>query len=64
MLFRSALHVAEGTDSPATCKADLQAKWRRWFAEVGVTVPEALPVEIDPAYAVDAKDLAAKGIFL
>ena len=55
---------AEGTDSPATCKADLQAKWRRWFAEVGVTVPEALPVEIDPAYAVDAKDLAAKGIFL
>ncbi len=55
---------AEGADSPATCKADLQAKWRRWFAEVGVTVPESLPLEIDPAYAVDAKDLAEKGIFL
>ena len=55
---------AEGADSPATCKADLQAKWRRWFAEVGVTVPETLPLEIDPAYAVDAKDLSAKGIFL
>ena len=55
---------AEGSDSPATCKADLQAKWRRWFAEIGVTIPATLPVEIDPAYAVDAKDLAAKGIFL
>lgn len=55
---------AEGSDSPATCKADLQAKWRRWFAEVGVTVPETLPLEIDPAYAVDAADLKTKGIFL
>lgn len=55
---------AEGSDSPATCKADLQAKWRRWFAEVGVTVPETLPLEIDPGYAVDTADLKAKGIFL
>jgi len=55
---------AEGADSPATCKADLQAKWRRWFAEVGVTLPATLPIEIDPVYAVDAKDLAEKGLFL
>lgn len=55
---------AEGGDSPATCKADMQAKWRRWFAEVGVTVPETLPLEIDPAYAVDATDIKNKGIFL
>lgn len=55
---------AEGGDSPATCKADMQAKWRGWMAEVGVTVPETMPLEIDPAYAVDAADLKTKGIFL
>ena len=55
---------AEGGDSPATCKADMQAKWRRWFAEVGVAVPEGVPLEIDPLYAVDAADLARNGICL
>ena len=55
---------AEGGDSPASCKADLQAKWRRWFSEAGVSVPADMPVEIDPAYAVDAADIKAKGIFL
>jgi len=55
---------AEGSDSPATCKADLQAKWRRWFAEAGATIPEGMPIEIDPVYAVDAADIKAKGIFL
>ena len=55
---------AEGGDSPATCKADMQAKWRRWFSEVGVTVPEGVPLEIDPLYAVDAEDLARNGICL
>ena len=55
---------AEGTDSPASCKADMQAKWRRWLAECGVTVAEDVPVEIDPAYAVDASDIKANGICL
>ena len=55
---------AEGNDSPATCKADMQAKWRRWLAAVGVSVSGDLPVEIDPAYAVDAADLASIGIAL
>ncbi|MBR3923462.1 MAG: UTP--glucose-1-phosphate uridylyltransferase, partial [Kiritimatiellae bacterium] len=55
---------AEGSDSPATCKADMQAKWARWFAEFGVKLPRNLPVEIDPAYALDAAELAAKGIAL
>ena len=55
---------AEGNDSPATCKADMQAKWRKWLAAVGVTVASDLPIEIDPAYAVDAIDLAATGIAL
>ena len=39
---------AEGNDSPATCKADLQAKWRRWLERRGVLVKDGT-VEIDPA---------------
>ena len=31
---------AEGNDSPATCKADLQAKWRRWLERRGVLVKD------------------------
>ena len=55
---------AEGSDSPATCKADMQAKWARWFAAAGVKVPEGFPVEIDPLYALDAAELAKRGIRL
>ncbi len=56
---------AEGKDSPATCKADMMAKWRRWFAAAGVEVKNpALPIEIDPAYAVDAEDLKSIGLAL
>ena len=55
---------AEGSDSPATCMADMQDKWRRWLAEAGVTVAEGVPVEIDPAYAVDAADIKSLGIAL
>ena len=55
---------AEGNDSPATCKADMQAKWARWFAELGVTVPKDLPLEIDPAYAIDAADLKSLGLWM
>lgn len=55
---------AEGADSPASCQADMQAKWRGWFAQAGVTVPEKVPVEIDPAYAVDAADLRDLGLAL
>jgi UDP-N-acetylglucosamine/UDP-N-acetylgalactosamine diphosphorylase len=55
---------AEGSDSPATCRADMQAKWRRWMAECGIQCPDKVPVEIDPVYAVDAADLAKTGICL
>jgi UDP-N-acetylglucosamine/UDP-N-acetylgalactosamine diphosphorylase len=55
---------AEGSDSPATCKADMQAKWRRWLAEAGVAVKDGVPVEIDPAYALDAADIKSSGIAL
>ena len=54
---------AEGSDSPETCKHDMQAKWRRWFLANGVTLPETLPLEIDPAYALDSTDLK-KGLLL
>ena len=55
---------AEGKDSPATCQADLQAKWRRQLAAAGVTVADNVPVEIDPVYALDARDLASTGLLL
>ena len=55
---------AEGKDSPATCRADLQAKWRRMLAAAGVSVPDSMPIEIDPAYAPDAAAIAAKGLVL
>ncbi len=55
---------AEGSDSPATCKADMQDKWRRWLAAAGVEVKGDLPIEIDPAYAVDACDIKSIGIAL
>jgi hypothetical protein len=55
---------AEGSDSPATCRADMQAKWRRQLAAAGVTVPEGMPLEIDPVYALDAGDVKSIGLFL
>ena len=53
---------AEGNDSPATCRADLRAKWAKWLAEAGVKVPSDMPIEIDPAYALDADDLRSLGL--
>ena len=38
---------AEGGDSPATCKADMQAKWRRQLKVCGVLV-EGGTIEVDP----------------
>ena len=40
---------AEGNDSPATCKADLQAKWRRELAARGILIEGAAAIEVDPA---------------
>ncbi len=44
----SPLKNAEGSDSPETCKADLQAKWRRQLAERGITVSDDARLEVDP----------------
>ncbi len=55
---------AEGKDSPATCRHDLQAKWRRQLAKAGVQVPETMPLELDPVYALDAAEVATTGLIL
>lgn len=55
---------AEGNDSPATCKADMCAKWSKWLETAGVTVKPGVPVEIDPVYALDAADLREMGIWM
>ena len=39
---------AEGSDSPATCRADMQAKWRRQLAERGVLIEGDALLEVDP----------------
>ena len=39
---------AEGAGSPATCKADMQAKWRRQLAERGVLIEGDALLEVDP----------------
>ena len=44
----SPLKNAEGSDSPYTCRADLQAKWRRQLAERGISVSEDARLEVDP----------------
>ena len=41
---------AEGNDSPATCKADLQAKWRRQLAAHGILIEGSATIEVDPVF--------------
>jgi UDP-N-acetylglucosamine/UDP-N-acetylgalactosamine diphosphorylase len=54
---------AAGVDSPATAQRDLIRRAARWLDTSGVTVPRAadgepaLPIEISPAFALDAADL-------
>jgi UDP-N-acetylglucosamine/UDP-N-acetylgalactosamine diphosphorylase len=55
---------AEGSDSPETCRADMQDKWRRQLAEGGIIVPPSLPIEIDPVYALDKADILRTGLVL
>ena len=55
---------AEGGDSPATCKADMQEKWAKALAEAGVLVRKDVAIEIDPAYALDAAGIKEIGLCL
>ena len=44
----SPLKNAEGSDSPETCRSDLQAKWRRQLAAQGILISENAKLEVDP----------------
>jgi UDP-N-acetylglucosamine/UDP-N-acetylgalactosamine diphosphorylase len=60
----SPIKNADGDDSPATARDDLNRLYARWLADCGVAVPcdgEGAPVvdiEIDPRYALDPAELA------
>jgi len=51
---------AEGEDSPATARAALSARHRRWLRGAGLDVPDAWRVEISPLFALDAAELRQK----
>lgn len=57
---------AEGVDSPAVARRDLIRRAARWLSAAGVDVPQGddgepgQPLEVSPAFALDAEDLKAQ----
>lgn len=51
---------ATGSDSPETSRAAIQQIGREWLAAAGQTVAESSTIEIRPAVALDADELASK----
>lgn len=51
---------ATGSDSPESCRALQLVRANRWLKSAGVSVPEGVPVEIRPTFALNAAECAAK----
>ncbi len=61
----SPIKNAEGPDSPATCRRDVNRLYASWLRAAGVEVAttddgEPVDLEIDPRCALDANDVAAR----
>jgi UDP-N-acetylglucosamine/UDP-N-acetylgalactosamine diphosphorylase len=49
-----------GDFSPDHVRASMSRQFASWLTAAGAAVPDGLPVEISPLYALDAEELAAK----
>ena len=62
----SPIKNADGEDSPATARRDLNREYARWLEQAGATVPRdadgepSVDIEVDPRYALDAEELAER----
>ena len=62
----SPIKNADGEDSPATARRDLNREYARWFELAGIAVPRDadgdpdVDIEVDPRYALDADELGLR----
>ena len=48
---------ADGSESPETARALLDAEYRRWYREAGATPPAGERLELSPLEAIGPEDL-------